>query len=155
MERETLQRLTRDPGMNRGPVWSPNGQRIAFTAVRDGTESIHWQSADGSGEPEPLSTEISFPLGFTPDGSRLLFAPTLGRVADVGILDADGSGQAELLLDQSFDENNAQVSPDGRWLSYQSSESGRLEVYVRSFPDVDSALYPVFDQWRLTPALVQ
>jgi serine/threonine-protein kinase len=143
VERETLQRLTRDPGMNRGPVWSPDGERIAFTAVRDGTESIHWQSADGSGVPEPLSAETSFPLGFTPDGSRLLFANTLGSVRDVGILDVDGSGPAELLLDQSFDEHNAQVSPAGRWLAYQSNESGQLEIYVRPFPDVNSALYTV------------
>ena len=143
VERETLQRLTRDPGMNRGPVWSPDGERIAFTAVRDGTESIHWQSADGSGTPEPLSTELGFPFGFTPDGSRLLFSPSLGRILDVGILDVDGSGPAELLLDQSFEESNAQVSPDGRWLAYESNESGQEEIYVRPFPDIDSALHPV------------
>ena len=143
VERETLQRLTRDPGMNRGPVWSPDGQQIAFTAVRDGTESIHWQAADGSGAPEPLSTETGFPFGFTPDGRRLLFTPSLVPPGDIGILDVDGSGQATLLLDQSFDETNAQISPDGRWLAYESDESGRVEIYVRPFPDVDSALYPV------------
>lgn len=142
VERETLQRLTRDPGLNRGPVWSPDGRRIAFTAVRDGTESIHWQSADGSGAPEPLSTEISFPFGFTPDGSRLLFG-SLAPPHDLGILDVDGSGQATLLADQSYDEENAQISPDSRWLAYQSDESGQNEIFVRPFPDVDSALYPV------------
>ena len=143
VERETLQRLTRDPGTNRGPVWSPDGQRVAFTVERDGTESIHWQSADGSGVPEPLSTEDSFPLGFTPDGSRLLFTATGFGPYDVGILDVGGSGQATPLLDQSFSETNAQISPDGRWLAYQSDESGPAEIYVRPFPDVDSALYPV------------
>ena len=143
LERETLLRLTRDPGMNRGPVWSPDGARIAFTATRDGVESIFWQAADGSGEPEMLHDTISFPAGFTPDGEQLLFGPQLAGAGDVGVLSVNGSEPPRMLLEEAFSEQNPQVSPDGRWLAYESNESGALEIYVRPFPDVESALYPV------------
>ena len=143
LERETLQRLTRDPGMNRGPVWSPDGGRIAFTAEREGVESIFWQAADGSGVPEELTDFVSFPSGFTPDGARLLSAPQLVGAGDIGLLALDGSEPPRMILEQSFSEVNAQVSPDGRWVAYQSNETGRQEIYVRPFPDVDGALYPV------------
>lgn len=73
LARETLQRLTNDPGFNRGPVWTPDGKRVAFTAERDGVESIHWQGFDGSGTPERLSSgsALQFPESFSPD-ARIL-----------------------------------------------------------------------------------
>ena len=144
LARETLQRFTRGPGFNRAPVWTPDGERLAFSAVSDdGIERLHWQAADGSGQPEPLTTGPGFPTGFTPDGGRLVFGPQFAGASDLSIIGVDGSGVEEVLLDESFSETNAQVSPDGRWLAYQSNESGRFEIYVRPFPNVDDGLQPV------------
>jgi tricorn protease len=72
LARETLQRLTTDPEINRMPVWSPDGTRVAFTAVRDGLESIYWRKADGSGSAERLSVGSTpqGPISFSPDGNR-------------------------------------------------------------------------------------
>ena len=60
--RRTLQPLTFDPGLNRGVVWTPNGQRLIFSAESDGVESLFWQEADGSGKPERLTTSKPGPV---------------------------------------------------------------------------------------------
>jgi eukaryotic-like serine/threonine-protein kinase len=141
LARQTLQRLTNDPGMNRTPVWTPDSQRIAFTAERDGVESIYWQKADGSGVPERLSvgSAIQGPVSFSPDGKRLVFDTPMNYPHDIGMLNLEGERRAEMLLKTKFDEGNGTVSPDGRWLAYQSDESGQFEVYLASFPDVTAA----------------
>jgi len=147
LSRETLQRLTNDPGMNRMPVWTPNGTRVAFTAERDGVESIHWQKADGSGAPERLSigSTAQGPFSFSPDGTRLVFQTPLANGArpHLGMLSLDGERREELLFDPSFVASNAAVSPDGHWLAYESRESGQQEVYLAPFPDAKASKRPV------------
>jgi serine/threonine-protein kinase len=144
--RGTLQRLTFDPGLNRSPIWSPDGRRVAFTRELDGGEAAYWQAADGSGSPERLTGDsnvvaaVTFPSAFLPDGSALLYS--IGTT-DIGMVSI-GDGSAEVaLISGSAQDNNPVVSPDGRWLAYQSNESGRYEVYVRSFPDIDSGRWQI------------
>jgi Tol biopolymer transport system component len=145
LERQTLSRLTFDPGLNRGPVWTPDGKRLAFSAQREGSENIYWQAADGSGAPEQL-TKIPngsvIPLAFSLDGSQLLFTEAAGPL-DVSLLRLNGGRKPELLLHNSFNESNAEISPNGRWLAYESDESGRNEIYVRPFPDVNAGRWQV------------
>jgi serine/threonine-protein kinase len=141
LNRKTLTRLTFDPGPNRGVVWSPDGKHIAFSAQRDGVETIHWQSADGTGAPEKLTegTQSQFPSAFTPDGQFLLFQEPAAAPRDIYLLNlADGKVQP-LLASPKFNEDNPQVSPNGRWLAYESNQSGRDDIYVRPFPNVDGA----------------
>jgi serine/threonine-protein kinase len=139
--RETLQRLTFDPGLNRGPSWTPDSQRIAFTAQRDGTENIYWQAADGSGTAELISeSELPrAPKSFTADSTRMLFTQPLAPPYDIGVITVDSERQVEMLLETQFSEANGELSPDGEWLTYQSNESGQDEIYLRPFPDVDSS----------------
>jgi serine/threonine-protein kinase len=140
--RETLQRLTTDPGLNRAPVWTPDGTRVAFTAAPEGSvESIYWQKADGSGVPERLrvGSTIQGPASFSPDGKRLVFNTPLFAPHDIGMLSLDGERREEMLLKAKFSETNGAVSPDGRWLAYQSDESGQAEVYLAPFPDVNTS----------------
>ena len=141
LSRETLQRLTFDPGLNRLPLWTPDSQRVAFTAQRDGTENIYWQAADGSGSAEPLSEgeTLRGPKSFTPDTTRLVFTQPLAPPYDIGVITIDGDRQVEMLLETSFSETNGELSPDGEWLAYESTESGQSEIYLRPFPDVQTS----------------
>ena len=145
--RKHLSRLTFDPGLNRGGVWTPDGKKVAFSAEREGAENIYWQAADGSGAPEPL-TEISdasiLPIAFSPDGRQLLSGKTEG-LQDISILNLDGSDTPRVLLgEKEFNEQNPQISPDGRWLAYQSDESGSPQIWVRPFPDTNAG------RWQIT-----
>jgi Tol biopolymer transport system component len=145
LQRETLQRLTTDPGLNRGPIWTPDSKRVAFSAEREGgLENIYWQAADGSGMPERLSVSETpqLPLSFSPDGKRLVFSTPLNSPGNLGVLSLDDHKEA-LLLDTGFDESNGVLSPDGRWLAYQSDESGKSEIYLAPFPDVHASKRPV------------
>ena len=139
--RETLQRLTFDPGLNRSPVWSPDGTRIAFSATRDGVEGIYWQAPDGSGEPQRINDGDvpASPVSFSPDGTKLVFTtPPAAAPFNLGLLTLGSPPRTEMLLNASYSEGNGIISPDGRWLAYESNESGRPQIYVRPFPDVQS-----------------
>jgi len=145
LRRETLARLTFDPGFNRGPVWTPDGKRLAFSVQRGSAENIYWQAADGSGAPEPL-TEIPnvsiMPHAFSPDGAQLLFEE-INTPRDISLLRLDGKRETKPLVQTSFSEDSPDISPDGRWLAYESTESGRDEIYVRPFPDVNSGRWQI------------
>jgi serine/threonine-protein kinase len=142
--RQNLYRLTTDPGINRMPAWTRDSKRVAFTAERDGVESIHWQAFDGSGTMERLSigTQYQAPQAFSPDSTRLIFV-AFAAPFDLGVIDLGANHNATMFLHTAANETNAEISPDGRWLAYQSDESGREEVYVRPFPKVDTALHLV------------
>jgi eukaryotic-like serine/threonine-protein kinase len=143
--RETLQRLTFDPGLNCCPVWTPDGKRVAFTRAVDGQDRPYWQFADGSGNVEPLAGPIAHgadPTDFTPDGTTLIYR-TASFPADIGVVPVAHVAAGKLLLTSTAAETNATVSPDGRWLAYQSDESGRDEVYIRPFPDVTKGRWQI------------
>jgi serine/threonine-protein kinase len=138
-----LTRLTVDPALNRrgnrGGVWSRDGKRIAFTAQHEGAENIYWQPADGSGTPERLTNGPGqqFPVSFTPDGTQLLFNEGLNTPQGLGVVNLSGDRHADILLHGSPNQNNGDISPDGKWLAYESNESGQSEIYVRPFPKVE------------------
>jgi serine/threonine-protein kinase len=140
--RQTLQRLTFDPGSNRSPLWAPDGQRLAFSRATEGTdEEVYWQAADGSGTATALtegSKRAMLPGDFSPDGASLFYQED-GPPHDVWMVPVDGPRTAgKALLAGPANEYNATVSPGGDRLAYQSDESGRYEIYVRPFPDVDT-----------------
>ena len=152
LERATLTRLTFDPLFDRFPVWSPDGRRIAFSSQRDGSRgNLFWQMADGTGQAELLAKDNNnsqvFPTSFSPDGTRLLVHgdPNGTQMDDIGIVSLESGADKVItpLLKTMFEEENAAVSPDGRWLAYESNESGQLEVYVRPFPKIDSGRWQV------------
>ena len=141
--RETLTRLTFAPGGDLLPVWTPDGRQVAFASNRDGTFDLYWKAADGTGAVERLteSENNQFPYAFTPDGKQLVFLE-VGQNRDLGVLSLEGS--SEPLLATEFAERNAEISPDGRWLAYESNASGQNEIYVRPFPNVEDG------QWLIS-----
>jgi len=141
--RDTLSRLTFEPGEDSRPVWTPDGLRIAFGSARAGSPNLYWQRTDGTGDAERLteSKNTQFPASWHPSGKFLAFQELTQTGWDLMILPMEGSetsgwkpGTPTLSLGTPFSETDPAFSPDGRWLAYQSDESGRSEVYVRPFP---------------------
>ncbi len=117
------------------PVWSPDGSRLAF-AAGEALETIYEKAASGTGdEKELLRTPIySEPTSWSHDGRFLLFTSHSPKAGfDVSLLPLDGNRKPVVLLGTDFDEKAGRFSPDMRWISYQSNESGRDEIYVRPF----------------------
>ncbi len=158
--RDTSTRLTFDPARERFPRWTPDGQRVAFGSA----EGMFWKSADGTGEVEPLAApsneqdadlaalqqEGLRPEAFSPDGTVLVFQD-LSQGRDLGMMSLEGERVSTLLLDTEFQERNAEISPDGRYLVYESDESGQFEVYVRPFPDVNDGKWQVSSEGGTWP----
>jgi serine/threonine-protein kinase len=138
--RRLLTRLTFDPGRDFYPAWAPDGRRIFFVSGRHGVPHLFRRPADGTGSDEQLTDGPNVQFGmasFTPDGTRLVFTEVVpGTGEDVMQLFLEGTPRAEPLLQTTFAERNAAISPDGRWLAYESNEAGQEEIYVRPFPKV-------------------
>jgi serine/threonine-protein kinase len=151
LARATLTRLTFDAGLDISPVWTPDGRRIAFSSTRGaatGGSNLHWQPADGTGAVERLresaEPNTQFPTSFSPDGTRLLFVEIGSTTGlDIGILPMEGERRATPLVQTPAQEGSAEVSPDGRWVAYESNGSGRNEIYVRPFPEVNGGRWQV------------
>jgi serine/threonine-protein kinase len=144
--RETLTRLTFDAGEEIHPCWTPDGRRIVFSSNRGGTYNLHWKAADGTGAAEQLaeSPNRNFPHSISSDGKQLVFReiPAGGR-SDLRLFSLEGERSSKVLLATEFSEYNGEVSPDGRWLAYQSNTSGQYEIYVRPFPNVNEGRWPI------------
>ena len=149
LRRETLTRLTFDPGQDSYPVWMPDGRRLLFSASVGGQRNVVWQAAEGTGQAERLneSSNVQVPFAVSPDGTRVVVRDAssvgFGATYDLILLLLDKDRRAEPLLRTSFSELNADISPDGRWLAYESDESGQREAYARPFPNVSGGRWQV------------
>lgn len=142
--RDTLPRVTFAPNSDIKPVWAPDGRRIAFRSTRDNYANLYWQRADGSGDVQRLTEgqNNQTPSSWHPSGKFLAFYEARPQTGfDVMLLPMEGNeasgwkpGKPTVFLSTPFNEMEPMFSPDGRWIAYQSSESGRYEVYVRPFP---------------------
>jgi serine/threonine-protein kinase len=139
--RTRLTQATFEPGFDSFPVWTPDARRLIFTSDRAGYRNLFWQAADGTGSVERLSESPNFqaPVDVSPDGHRLIFTETFSKTSDdVMQMTLDGTRRVTPLVQSPFAERNGVVSPDGRWLAYEANDSGRFEIHMRPFPDVNS-----------------
>jgi hypothetical protein len=129
-------RLTTHPAYDTDPSWSPDERELAFTSVRTGRQALFVKDLV-SGREEPFGTfgEPAVLDEWTPDGRFIVFR-TLGKA--VYAMPLRGDRTARLLADTPYTEDEVHVSPDGRWVAFQSDESGRWEVHVAAFPTFTS-----------------
>ena len=144
-ERDTLTRLTFAGETNAYPVWTPDGQRIVYSSQeKGGAFNLWWIRADGAGDAQRLTESKSpqYAGSWRPDGKVLAFHQlNPGTDCDIMTLPIEGDeksgwkpGEPKPFVNSAFNERQPAFSPDGRWLAYQSNESGNYEVYVRPFP---------------------
>ena len=147
-EQQTRTRLLTGDGDATYPVWSPDGARLAFGGDRG---VFYWKASNNTGEPEMLAEVPDHTGG--PPASLYFFAPGAKGVVfrvvrsetrdDLGMHSLDGGTEPVWRLSGAFRERNAELSPDGQWMAYQSDESGEFEVFVRPFPEVNGGLVPI------------
>jgi len=145
-ERDGLTRLTFAGELNENPIWTPDGQRIAYSSQeKGGTINLWWIRADGAGDAQRLteSKSLHYAGSWRPDGKVLAFSQQSPGATDFDILtlpiEGDEKsgwkpGDPKPFVNSAFSEREPAFSPDGRWLAYESNESGSYEVYVRPFP---------------------
>jgi serine/threonine-protein kinase len=135
--RGTMGRLTLDSGVERFPLWSPDGRKVVFISRSADERNLFSKSSDGTSAAELLLTSPydRWPYGWSRDGEQLVFEednPETG--SDIGMLSMDGKGTVTPVIRDPFDQTNPAVSPDSRLIAYESNESGGVEVYVQRFP---------------------
>jgi len=138
-------------GRNRFPVWSANGERIAFQSDREGDSGIFWQRADGADAPQRLTRPEKgmshIPESWSQANQRLSFSETGGESASLWTVSVTDDRKPERFGDlHSRASFNSEFSPDGRWLAYTLRDGGRVTVHVQPFPPSGGAHYQVQDE---------
>jgi Tol biopolymer transport system component len=125
---------------NRDPTWTPDGKHIAYSGYKDGKYAVFWKSLDGSTPEEPLILRDDKNVDawfFSPDGGTLLYAEyQFGNEQNIGALPLHDREHARLIFPPQFNVEWAILSPDGKWIAYDSNESGKPEVYVAPYPAI-------------------
>ena len=135
----TLTKLTFD-GNNINPVWTPNGQRLLYAAIGPPLRS---RRAEGTGAVDTLfmGKRIFPEVALTPDSNTFILS--LRNPVDIALRHLGDTAIVPLVASPAFNEISPALSHDGRWLAYSSNESGRMEVYVRPYPNVDAGRWQV------------
>jgi serine/threonine-protein kinase len=154
LTRGTRTRLTFSDGIEGPAVWSPDSSELIYSSDADGSDDLWRKAADGSGEAVQLTHEDVqiFVSDWSADGRYVLAlrggaadeAAGWAGGSDIGYLDLEAD-EVKLVpfLATRFQESEGAFSPNGRWVAYQSNESGRTEVYVRPFP-------PAGGRWQVS-----
>jgi len=134
--RDVTTRFTLDPTQeNSSPVWSPTGDRIAFQSVRQGKPGVYVKASNGGADErlfETTSSRFVVPLSWWPDGRTLLFGVREAATnRDMWTVSLDREHKAAPRVHTALAELSGQVSPNGRWLAYQSDETGSQEIYIQ------------------------
>ncbi len=156
INRSHLARVTKRTGADQYGLWVGN-DRLIVSSVMTGSTDLFLERSDGIGQPKQLTNsladkQIPFPNAVTRDGKSVIFRTPVGSKNDLFLVDIEGGQKPRPLLATEYDEKNAEVSPDGTLLAFESDLSGKPEVYIRSFPDVERRQWPVSTSGGSKPA---
>lgn len=141
LARGSSTRLTFGQSSFTSPVWSPDGNEIAFAEFRDGIFRILRKRANGAGDAQLMlqSSDSVSPADWSPNGNFLLYSVKHGQLSDLWILPPGKGAQPFAFANTPFDESDGRFSPDGNWIAYQSNETGQYQIYVRGFSGTPGA----------------
>jgi len=129
LEKGTALRITST--FSQIPAWSPDGSRIVYSG---GNGGMSVKAANGLGAEELLLRGANFPAVWSPDGRFIIYAHRGVKTRrDLWVYPTFGDKKEYALLDSPFDDQQPKLSPNGRWLAYNSDETGKSEIYVQSF----------------------
>ena len=116
------------------PVWSPGGKELIYSSF--GGHMLFSKGAGGAGGERQLlqRSKVLYSNDWSPDGRYLMFEEVADSGSDLWLLPLEGDGKPRPYLSIPGDKSNAKFSPDGKWIAYTSSESGQLNIFVRSYP---------------------
>jgi serine/threonine-protein kinase len=153
-----MTRLTFDKSDDIAPVWTPDSKQVLFNSSREGKYGgIFRKQADGTGEDQKLVVSPDrqlLPWSLSHDGKTLVVVdtPDAYTKADISMISMEGDHERKPLLPQdNLFETQPKISPDGKWLAYASSESGKMEIYVRPFPEINKGKWQVSTGTGLSP----
>jgi serine/threonine-protein kinase len=153
---EKLTPLTLEKVQDSMPIWTPDSRRIVFRSAVSGTGgNLFWQSADGTGAAERLTTAPDTqqtPTSFALKHGLILFTES-GRTSTVDFIGGFtiATRQSAPVFAPGYSVRNADVSPDGRFLIYESLETGTPQIFVRPFPDLNSGRWQVSANGGIKP----
>ncbi len=145
LDRGPRSRLTIDRASDYRPRWTPDGRSVSFVSSRGQNQDLYIRRADQT-RPAELLVDLDEPIFeavWSRDDSWLVLRTGLAGARDVWAMRMGADSVPTPLLTSDFDERAIALSPDGRWLAYQSNETGQNEIYVRPFPDVNAGKWPV------------
>lgn len=147
LKRNVASRLTFGPGINGWPIWNHDGSKVLFTSNRTaGRFCVMQRNANGTGTDEKILADDSVDVSaidVSHDGSRLVLQVSSNN-EDLWIYNI-ATGKTEPLLVQPYSEQRGTLSPDGRLIAYQSSETREAEIYIRE-------LTPTGGKWQVSTA---
>ena len=146
-------RFTFDLANDRHPSWLPGGRRILFQSNRTGVYNLYTKLSSGAGTDELLlqTDQTMEGSSWSSDGRFLLFRSTDRQTAfDLWVLPMFGEKKPFPFLKGPFEERNGQFSPDGKWVVYQSNESGRFEIYDAALPGTGREVSNLNQRWLAT-----
>lgn len=150
LTRDTLSRLTFDEADDFRPLWTPDGERIVFASDRDGG-GMWSRAANGTGVAERLSADANTsPYAITPDGTQLLYF-SRDSAGSIFTLTPGDEVSSQPLIQTEFNTGMPDLSPDGRWLAYRSNETGRHEIYVRPYPNIEDGKWQISSEGGSSP----
>jgi serine/threonine protein kinase len=143
-------RFTFDPLDSNMALWSPDSNWIVFKAYQGISLNLYQKAANGTGREQLLlgssaSSNWKYPNDWSPDGKYILYGEinSTTKRQDLLMVSVAGESKPTSYLQTEFNEAHARFSPDGKWVAYTSDESGRPEVYVRSFPDASGGRWQI------------